>query len=170
MLKKRGIIIFLIFIITIILLVIYNIHLSNELKAIDDDTTEETIEVIKYCPKEDSKYNEKKTYYNKLNYKTFQKLNKKNVLITVGVVDKTSSTSDKFIELINRQSYHTNQSMYLLDISKLSKKNLVAFYELDDRLKELDYNYILTLKKGKIISITIIDNEELNSLLESYGE
>ena len=171
MLKKRGIIIFLIFIITIILLVIYNIHLTDELKAIDTETTEETIEVIKYCPKEeDSKYNEKKTYYNKLNYKTFQKLNKKNVLITVGVVDQTSSTSNKFIELINKQSYHTNQSMYLLDISKLSKKNLVAFYELDDRLKELDYNYIITLKKGKIISITEIDNEEINSLLESYGE
>ena len=56
-LKKRGIIIFLIFIITIILLVIYNIHLTDELKAIDSDTVEETIEVIKYCPKEeDSKF------------------------------------------------------------------------------------------------------------------
>ncbi len=169
MLKRIRKIIIPIFIITIIFLTISNIHLNNKIESLKED--EEKLEIIKYCPKEeDSKYNEKKVYYNTLNYKTFKKIMTKNTVITIGVVDKKTSTSNKFIEYINRLSYNNNKSYYLMDINKLSKKNLVAFYELDERLKELDNNYIITIKKNKIISITIIDEEEINTLIERFGE
>lgn len=168
MLKRIRKIIIPIFIITIIFLTISNIHLNNKLDSLKKD--EEQLEIIKYCPKEDSKYNDKKVYYNTLNYKTFKKLMTKNTVVTIGIVDKKTSTSNKFIEYINRLSYNNNKSYYLMDINKLSKKNLVAFYELDERLKELDNNYIITIKKNKIISITMIDEEEINTLIERFGE
>lgn len=169
MLKRIRKIIIPIFIITIIFLTISNIHLNNKIDSLKED--EEQLEIIKYCPREeDSKYNEKKVYYNTLNYKTFKKLMTKNTVVTIGVVDKKTSTSNKFIEYINRLSYNNNKSYYLMDINKLSKKNLVAFYELDERLKELDNNYIITIKKNKIISITTIDEEEINTLIERFGE
>lgn len=168
MLKRIRKIIIPIFIITIIFLTISNIHLNNKIDSLKED--EEQLEIIKYCPKEDSKYNDKKVYYNTLNYKTFKKLMTKNTVVTIGIVDKKTSTSNKFIEYINRLSYNNNKSYYLMDINKLSKKNLIAFYELDERLKELDNNYIITIKKNKIISITMIEEEEINTLIERFGE
>ncbi len=167
MLKKIRIFIIPILIITIVLLTISNIHLNNKI----DNNEEEKLDVIKYCPKEeDSKYYENKIYYNKINYKTFKQLTKKNTLLTIGVVDKKSATSNKFIDYINKQSYYNNKSYYLLDINKLSKKDLVSYYELDERLKDLDNNYIITIKNKKVISITIIDNESIDALIERYGE
>ena len=166
MLKKHGrITITLILITIIIILSISNIIWLNKYKELD----KEELEVIKYCPKEDSEYNETKKYYNEINYKTLKKLLKTKSTIVLGVVDKNTSTSNKFRELINRYSYKNNKNLYLLDTSKLSKKNLISFYDLDDRLSILESNYIVIIKNKKIISITSFDTENINDIIESIG-
>lgn len=154
-------------ILIILVLTISNIMLFQKYK----DTDKEQLQLIKFCPQEiDSEYNENTKYYTELNYKTFKKLMKKNNVITIGIVDKNTTTSDKFRHLLNKYTYDNNTNSYMLDISKLSQKNLIAFYELDERLPELESNYIITIKKNKILSITTIENEEINTILESLGE
>ena len=166
MLKKHGPITITLILI-IILLLISNICLFHYKNHKED----EQLEVIKYCPQEiDTEYDETKTYYTELNYKTFKKLMKKDNVFIIGIVDKNSTTSNKFRELMNEYTYKNNINTYILDISKLSKKNLVSFYEIDERLPELESNYIITIKKNKILSITTMENEEINTILESLGE
>ena len=46
-------------------------------------------------------------------------------------------------------------------------KNEIYFYELDDRLKELESDYIITLNNEKVISITEFDSEDINIILEN---
>ncbi len=167
MLKKTRNYIIPFLIIIIILLIVSNLHFIKKSKNVDNDK----LEVIKYCPLNiDGQYNSKTKYYTTLNYKTFKKLMTKNTIATIGIVDSTSSTSNKFTEYVNKQSYYNNTNMYILDVSKLSKKDLIAFYELDEQLKDIEGSYIITIKKNKLLSITIIDNEQLNVLLERYGE
>jgi len=67
-------------------------------------------------------------------------------------------------------SYYKNTKMYLLEINKLSRKNEIAFYNLDDRLRDLETNYIITVSNNKIISITTFENTELNKIIEGLGE
>ena len=57
-----------------------------------------------------------------------------------------------------------------MKVNKLSKKNEKAFYNLDDRFKDLESNYIITVSNKKILSITTYDNEQLNKLIEGLGE
>ena len=72
--------------------------------------------------------------------------------------------------MINKTAYYKSTKIQLLRINKLSKKDLVAFYNLDDRFKELDTNYIITVSNKKILSITTFNNQELNKIIEGLGE
>ena len=72
--------------------------------------------------------------------------------------------------MINKTAYYKSTKIQLLRINKLSKKDLVSFYNLDDRFKELDTNYIITVSNKKILSITTFNNQELNKIIEGLGE
>lgn len=123
------------------------------------------------CPKElETEYQEDTIYYQKLSYKKFKKKLAGNDLVTIGIIDSTSPTNQKFLELINRTAYSTNEIIYILDISKISKKNTIEFYDIDERLSNLEYNYIMRIKDNKIYSITEYNQEELNTLIEKVGD
>lgn len=109
-------------------------------------------------------------YYANIKYKKFNSLWKSNKISTIAIVDNSSTTYNKFIQMINKIAYYKNTKIYLLETSKLSKKDLVKFYDKDKRLSELESNYIITINKGKIITITTFDNNELNKVLEGLGE
>jgi 3-dehydroquinate dehydratase len=72
--------------------------------------------------------------------------------------------------MINKMAYYHNIKMYVLEINKLSRKNEIAFYDLDERLPKLESNYILTISKNKIISITTFDNEKINLIVKEMSE
>ena len=87
---------------------------------------------------------------------------------TIAVVDNTSNTYDKFIEFINKTSYYNDLNINLLITSKLSKKNLVDFYELDDRFADLESNYIIVVKNNKVLALVELSNVDLVDLIETY--
>ena len=62
-----------------------------------------------------------------------------------------------------------NSNIYLLEISKLSKKEEILFYEFDDRLKELNSDFIITIKNKEIISIITFNTSYLNSIVDSIS-
>ena len=72
--------------------------------------------------------------------------------------------------MINKTAYYKNTKIYLLELSKLSKKNEVSFYEIDERFKELESNYIITVSNNEILSITTFDNSKINLIIEGLGE
>lgn len=72
--------------------------------------------------------------------------------------------------MINKIAYYKNTKIYLLEINKLSKKNTIAFYELDERLSSLETNYILSVSNNQILSITTFTNDKLNKIVEGLGE
>lgn len=115
-------------------------------------------------------YNKKEKYYVNINYNKFQKLLKEDEITTIAIIDNSSNTYDKFIEMINQIAYYKNTKIYLLETSKLSKKDEIKFYEVDERLIQLDTNYIITLSKNKIISITTFDNTKIHTIIEGLGE
>jgi len=156
-----------IFIVIIVLLVISNIYFIFSYKEIDKE--ERVIEEVLFVETNDE-YNATKKYYATLNYTKFKKKYKSKDITTIAVVDNSTNTYNKFIELVNKMSYYKNTKMYLLEINKLSRKNEIAFYNLDDRLRDLETNYIITVSNNKIISITTFENTELNKIIEGLGE
>ena len=68
-------------------------------------------------------FNSEKKYYATIDYNKFKKLFKSEKLSTIAVLDNSSNTHDKFIELINSISYYKSTKIYLLETSKLSKKS-----------------------------------------------
>lgn len=138
----------------IIIYIMYENNKDNEL-------------TIKCVSRNDDSFNTNEEYYNKIEPKKFKKLLLSKETLTIAVVDNSSSTSQKFVELINKIAFYNNSNIYLLEVSKLSKKNEVYFYELDERLKTLNSDYIITLKDEKVISITEFSKEDINSLVES---
>ena len=82
----------------------------------------------------------------------------------------TSNTSNKFLETINKIVFYKNTNIYLLELNKLSKKNLISYYELDENFKNLESNYLITIKDNKILSLVTFTNEDLNILEEGIGE
>ena len=72
--------------------------------------------------------------------------------------------------MINKTAYYTNTKIYLLEVNKLSKKNTIAFYEIDERLSNLETNYIISTSNNEILSITTFDNAKLNKIVEGLGE
>lgn len=154
-------------IVIIVFLILTNIILLSAcltLKEKDKDTQE----VLYTLTKEE--FNPKKKYYATLKYNKFKSLYKSKKITTIAIVDNSTTTYNKFIEMINKTAYYKSTKVNLLRINKLSKKDLVAFYNLDDRFKELDTNYIITVSNKKILSITTFNNQELNKIIEGLGE
>ena len=118
--------------------------------------------------KEDFKQDKK--YYANIKYKKFSELWKSEDISTIAIIDNSSNTYNKFIKMINKIAYYKNTKIYLLEISKLSKKDEVKFYEKDNRLSELNSNYIITISNKKILTITTFETEELNKIIEGLGE
>lgn len=136
---------------------------------ISTDKEEKIVEEVLFKEAE-GEFNADKKYYATLSYTKFKKLYKADSITTIAVVDNSTNTHDKFIEMINKTAYYKNTKIYLLEINKLSKKNSIAFYDLDERLSTLETNYIISVSNNKILSITTFDNERLNKIVEGLGE
>lgn len=115
-------------------------------------------------------FNNENKYYASIKYKKFNELLKDDKVSTIAIVNNSSKTYNKFIEMINKLSYYKNTKIYLLEISSLSKKNEIKFYETDERLNELESNYIITVSNNHIISITTFENSDINLIIEGIGE
>ena len=61
---------------------------------------------------------------------------------------------------------HAGLFSNVLDLSKLSKKNNIAFYEIDERLSKIEGNYMITTKDSEIIAITEIEPSQIGSLIK----
>lgn len=151
----------------IVLLIILNLNLNKKLSnAEKQQATDQPC--LTERKKDDSKYSDSQKNYKEINYKTFKKLYKAKESATIAVVDNTSNTYDKFIEFINKTSYYNDLNINLLITSKLSKKNLVDFYELDDRFADLESNYIIVVKNNKVLALVELSNVDLVDLIETY--
>lgn len=151
----------------IVLLIILNLNLNKKLSnAEKQQATDQPC--LTERKKDDSKYSDSQKNYKEINYKTFKKLYKGKESATIAVVDNTSNTYDKFIEFINKTSYYNDLNINLLITSKLSKKNLVDFYELDDRFADLESNYIIVVKNNKVLALVELSNVDLVDLIEIY--
>lgn len=150
--------------IIIILLVITNIYFIFFNKK--ENIISEPEEIVFYQKCTNMNYKENKKYYKEIDYKKFKTLYKKNDVYTIAIIDNTSNTYKSYLSLINHIAYYKSTNMFVLDVSKLSKKNSIAFYELDDKLSKIEGNYIITTKKKKIISITEIEPSQIGSLIK----
>lgn len=151
----------------VILIIISNIFLFTAYNhAIKEKTITEEI-IYKETSKD---YNEEEKYYANIKYKKFSDLWKSNELSTIAIVDNSSPTYNKFIKMINKIAYYKNTKIYLLETSKLSKKDEIKFYDLNENFSKLETNYLLTISNKKIISITEFNNDELNKIIERIGE
>lgn len=158
--------IFLVLISIIILaLLIINIIFINKSMNIEGEFKEQV-----YYTKAEGTYDNNKKYYTNLDYKNLKKLYKSQNTSTIAVIDNSSKIYNKFIELTNKIAFYNNTKIYLLETSKLSNKNEIAFYNLDERLKKLDTNYIITVCNNKIISITTFEESEINRIIKGLGE
>lgn len=155
------------FIVAIIILSISNIYFIISYNSINKE--EKITEEVLFVETKDD-FNREKKYYANLKYTKFKKLYKSKKITTIAVVDNNSNTYYKFIELINKTAYYKNTKIYLLDLSKQTRKNEIAFLNLDERLKDLETNYIITVSNNKIIAITTYDNNELNKIIEGLGD
>ncbi len=161
---KKG---YIICIIIISILLISNIYLMYNYKNLDKE--DKVIEEVLFTKTED-KYNNEKKYYATISYKKFKTLYKSNKITTIAVIDNTSNTHEKFKELVNKMAYYKSTKIHLLELNKLSRKNEIEFYDLDERLPSLESNYIITISNNKIISITTFENTDLNKVIEGLGE
>lgn len=162
--NNKVIILFICIIIVLIISNIYFISIYNKANK-EDKITQEIL-----FRKTDEDYQDNKKYYATISYKKFKKLYKDEDITTIAILDNTTNTHDKFIEMINKIAYYKNTKIYLLEINKLSKKNTIAFYELDERLSSLETNYILSVSNNQILSITTFTNDKLNKIVEGLGE
>lgn len=156
-----------VFLVLIIILLSTNIFLLYRYLNVDKEI-KVTQEVL--YTETNKEYNSKDKYYTSIKYKKFNTLLKDDQISTIAIVDNSSNTYNKFIEMINRIAYYKSTKIYLLEISSLSKKNEIKFYETDERLSSLESNYIITVSDNKIISITTFENSEINSIIEGIGE
>lgn len=164
---KKNTIIFILLIIVILILLIVNIYLFNE-TAQDKDKVMVTEEFV--YEKVEGDFDKDKTYYKRISYSKFKKYFKSDKLRIVAIIDNSSNTYNKFLEVINKIAYYRRTNIYLLETSKLSNKNEAEFYNIDDRFKDLESNYIITIRNNKVLSLTTFDNEYLNKLEEGLGE
>ena len=163
---KKNTIIFILLIIVILILLIVNIYLFNE-TAQDKDKVMVTEEFV--YEKVEGDFDKDKTYYKRISYSKFKKYFKSDKLRIVAIIDNSSNTYNKFLEVINKIAYY-RRNIYLLETSKLSNKNEAEFYNIDDRFKDLESNYIITIRNNNVLSLTTFDNEYLNKLEEGLGE
>ena len=165
--RKMGIIKEITLIILFIILVSSNIYLicrnykSKEQVIVNEENIYEKI---------DEEYNEDKKYYKIINYKTFKRYFEGESLKTIAVIDNSSKTYEKFLETINKIAFYNRVNIYLLETSKLTKKNEISFYEIDERLALLKSDYLITVMDEKILSLTSFDNVNLNLIEKGIGE
>lgn len=168
MLKSRRYLIFTIILMLIIaFLAVSNYRNKNKYEEENSEVliTEEF--VFEPIGKE---YDSNKKYYKAIDYTKFKQYFKGDKLRTIAVIDNSSTTYNKFLETINKIVFYKNTNIYLLETSKLSRMNLIDFYEIDDRFGDLSSNYIITVQDNKILSLTIFQNEDLNLIEEGIGE
>jgi len=151
---------FLIFIIILLLILDLVLLIKYINKGNEKQPEPEIIHII-------AKYDNSKMYYSQLTYADFKKLYKSNKLSYIAVTDKSSGTYGEYIELINRYSFNNNRKIYLLEKNKLSTNDLKAFYEIDERLEQLETNYFILVKDNKIITITEFKDETLDVIIQS---
>ncbi len=151
--------------ILIFFLLVSNIILANT-HSINDAPEEE---IVYFKPTEDN-YQEKTKYYAEIGFKKFKKLYKAKTISTIAVIDSKSNVSQAFIKMLNKIAYYKNTKIYVVRLNKLSTKQEVEFYNLDDRLAKLESNYLITVSNSKIISITTFDEEKINIIEKELGE
>ena len=151
---------FLIFIIIILLVLDITLLIKYITKGEEKTPEPEVIHIL-------AKYDNSKMYYSQLTYADFKKLYKSNKLSYIAITDKASGTYGEYIELINRYSFNNNRKIYLLEKNKLSTNDLKSFYEIDERLEQLETNYFILVKDSKIITITEFKDETLNVIIQS---
>ena len=149
--------------IIIFLLMISNIYFINKSNKEEPNKVEE---IVFYQKETKENYNEKRKYYQKISYSKFNTMFKKNEVYNFAIVDSTSNTYNSFMTLINQITYYKGMKIFVLDISELSKKNSVAFLDIDERLSNLESDYIMTTKKKKIISLTEIESSAIGTLVK----
>lgn len=157
----------LIFLCTILILSTTNVLLLYKYLNVDKEIKVTQEVLFKETNKD---FNNDNKYYASIKYKKFNELLKDDKVSTIAIVDNSSKTYNKFIEMIIKLSYYKNTKIYLLEISSLSKKNEIKFYETDERLNELESNYIITVSNNHIISITTFENSDINLIIEGIGE
>lgn len=162
--KKLSIFYIIVSIIIIILLTINVLFINKYLKE-----DKRIIEEVQYTITE-GEYNPDTKYYSTLNYKNFKKVYKKKKVSTIAIIDNSSKTYNMFLELINKISFYKSTKIQLLDISKLSRKNEIDFYNLDERLPRLNTNYLITVSNNKILSVTTFTEEDLITIVKGIGE
>ena len=72
--------------------------------------------------------------------------------------------------MINKMAYYKSTKMYVIRLNKLTTKQEVEFYNLDEKLSKLESNYIITVSNSKILSITTFDEEKINVIEKELGE
>ncbi len=150
--------------ICIILTIINVCSVNNQKNSVD----KEEIVIVNKNVSYGEKYNEKKKYYNKTNYKTFNKIFKEKKVYTIAITNDKSNTKDAFVKLINKISFYNNENIYLLNTSDLSKKNKAKYYNLNSELKGLESDCIIKVYNKKIISKTTFTKNSINKIIESY--
>ena len=151
--------------IVIILLIILNVC---TLIKYHNKKSEECTLCLTEIDKKDTQYNKDKKYYKEIKFNDFKKLYKGKEMATIAVTDNSSQTHDMFVEYINKKAYYENANINLIELSKLSKKNEIAFFDLNEKFAKLDTDYIVYVKDNKIISVIEFSKEDLNSLVDLY--
>ena len=158
---NKVIMLYVILIIILLILVVSNVYFINKLSNQPEEYVYEKVE---------GSYDKNKEYYKRIKYSKFKKYLKSDKERVIAVLDNSSNTYNKFLEVINKIAYYRRINIYLLETSKLSNKDVIAFYNIDERFKELNSNYIMVVRNNKILSITTFNNEYLNKFEEGIGE
>ncbi len=153
--------------IIIFFLLVSNIILINT-HSLNNTPTE--VEEIVYFKPTKEKYKESNKYYAEIGFKKFKKLFKAKTVTTIAVIDSKSNVSQSFIKMINKMAYYKSTKIYVIRLNKLTTKQEVEFYNLNEKLSKLESNYIITVSKGKIISTTTFDEENINLIEKELGE
>ena len=149
----------------LIILTLINVYISTKPQTYND---KEEINIINKNYSYKEKFNEKKVYYNKTNYKTINKIFNEKKVYTIAITNNKSNTRDIFIKLINKISFYNNENIYLINISDLSKKNKAKYYNLNKELKNLKEDCIIKIYNKKIIAKTIFTKNSINKIIDSY--
>ena len=148
-----------------ILLIIINFLLIVYLFTRDDKEEITIFEV----PEKTTGYKPDTKYYQVLDYSKFKKLSNTNKVAYIAIININTSTHNRYIELINMYSYKENQPIYLLELNKLSKKELKKYYDLDQRFSLLTNNYFITIKNNEVLTLTEFQDENINILIDNLG-
>ena len=149
----------------LIVLTLINVYISTKPQTYND---KEEINIVNKNYSYKEKFNEKKVYYNKTNYKTINKIFNEKKVYTIAITNNKSNTRDIFIKLINKISFYNNENIYLINISDLSKKNKAKYYNLNKELKNLKEDCIIKIYNKKIIAKTTFTKNNINKIIDSY--